>query len=175
MGAICAIVLAGVCIAVPYEHAVTLNAFYTNPTTADAERPAAIERLGARIEIWRSDNLVTKDTTGGQRACGDGGCVVYTAACSPNDLECRYEWKAEAPRGFEGASGTLTMHARSRVEMERARKAVFVRTGTDVGDWIPLAGLRIERANLLAGCGNNPLASCYNPYAGLWPPVPRQR
>ncbi len=173
MGAICAVVLAGVCIAAPYEHAVTLNALYTNPTTADAERPAAIERLGARIDIWLSDNLATKNKIGGRSVCGERGCVIYAAVCAPDGLECRYEWDS-APYDL-GTGGTLTMHARSRADMERARKAVFVQTGILTEEWMSFASFKLDTARLLPQCGRDPASDCYNPYVGLWLAAPRQR
>jgi len=172
----CAVILAGLCVAAPFDRATQLHAMYayTDGRTGVAD-PDLVRRLGVQIDLWRSDNLVAKDTTGGRRACGDAGCVVYIAVCSQDGLDCRYEWKADTPHGFEGATGTLTMHARSEVEMEHARNAVFVRTGAGIGDWISSVSLTADPANLLPECGDETVARCYNPFVGLWPPVPRQR
>ena len=59
--------------------------------------------------------------------------------------------------------------------MERARQAVSVETGFASNAWVSLASFTVDTANLLPECDNQPLASCYNPFAGLWPPDPRQR
>ena len=118
----CAVVLAGLCIAAPYDRATQLSAMYRpdDGRTGVAD-PEVVRRLGVRIDAYQSDLILSKLTAGAAATCVNGGCVIYAKSCSADGLECLYEW-AIAPKGAPWVTGTLkfSIHATSAAAMRAA-------------------------------------------------------
>jgi hypothetical protein len=85
--------------------------------------PEAIARLGVKVSLASSDNLVTLSADALRQTCVDGACVVFRSWCE--GLTCT--WQAGAVDGrAEPFLHGISLAAVSAEALARARAEVFV-------------------------------------------------
>jgi len=175
MPAICALVVAGLCLQAPYDRAVDLSAFFTPTPAAD---PHVVRRLGVRIEAYQSDNPVPHATDGLPESCLGASCVLYAKTCSGDGLDCEWDWGGVPGAGADFYTRTFIIKATSSPAMDRAERAISVEA-VDGGPTIPLTQLSIASPlGYLPVCTSGQVdgSRCVNPFYGRIPDaVPRSR
>jgi len=179
-------VLAGLCLVAPYDKVADLNATYAIVGAHGhrlASEPDVVRRLGVKIEVYQSDNIVFKQPATAAEACTGQDCVRYARACSPDGLTCYVEWGRPRPAKDPSADPILvtrafSISAVSVDAMRRADEVLFVdgSAGADGSRFIPLAAMRAVSATPYHRACDKHYSGpdCVNLFVGILPPLPRR-
>jgi hypothetical protein len=132
MLAACVLLWSSLCVTPPYRSVTELTGFVVAVDRNGHRirpRQSDIDRLGAHISVWSSDNIVARQPSGLPEACVQNTCVRYRKNCDLSGLSCDYEWGSLTHSGVTSAgfyTRQFMITARSRSALARAQAALFL-------------------------------------------------
>jgi hypothetical protein len=156
----CAIVLAGLCLPAPYQHAASYGSALSDICDVKPHHcyshvdPRWARRLGVQIDTYETDDMEAKVSTGLPRACQGDVCVLYLRACTADGLECEYDWGklyAPSPGNLDGTvfyNVVFRLKAKSAAAMKRAVANLSVEVTTNKEPTlVPVSSMTVASAS----------------------------